>query len=897
MVLLNGLHPTIRTSLLLVSVGAHPCLLFPGPPAAGAHGSPMAARHSADRIGGFGSSSSQPSTPSITGRQHSSTASSMPSRWRLIAFFILLVLSAWNLFVILPAVVITLSGGEEQRSAQVSRSSFASDASEQVPVQRGTGTSDNGVQPFSKAALAGWRLMQQRQPKVSDGLWARRVVESLWCAPVASAPSTILDPAIDELTSALVNRSQLDRNVAALGCRHACDDARLRGGTALDERGQPVCGYGLCVCDGGLSWGLDQTQARDEPSAAFYAAQVVWSPAELAHRLHAISANGNSSTPATSSALAFTADAGSSAAASAAANAAGALGPPREPTLRDLRRHDSVYSRSRHELAASAIPRSVAFAATGVERGTARHKCAHLGFAQAFRVSVRPPEAAPRFAEIIIAAKPALVDCRRAAMAAAAAAAVPAEVAAAATAAASISSAAMTEAETGSPVVDDADGMRAPSSTGAAGERGEGGGSATVATGLGGDTFVVRAYSADIVLQPPVLREQPSRDRYAGHLFIADGGTYSIDIYWTNYGFGSWFDVNEIESLMGTVAAAGSDAPAAAAAKSTLHAAASFVGTMGGAVGVASATNASVATGYAALCPTNNNLFMRRLVDERLPSWTTNFSVAAPDEITRPLAAMPPPRACTSASTSGRWVGSDWAPFTCYTLRYTSDRLLRCASRRPLRIELYGDSIMRGLYFDLAEVLTEQTLDRGWAKRHAGPGKGKRLTVTRGEVTISWAWWTLNAAASHDAADLKRLPPPPGLSNWSLADRNAVILFGSAAHNMRCEYTASFRLRRPSPGCLRPLSHASGLTSWRCVHVRVCWQTARCARMSHRCAASPASSSRVQYAPKSSGLSDQLTMCMTRTSSARPTPPAPPTGWPSTARCSSPRRAPRRCAA
>ena len=74
-------------------------------------------------------------------------------------------------------------------------------------------------------------------------------------------------------------------------------------------------------------------------------------------------------------------------------------------------------------------------------------------------------------------------------------------------------------------------------------------------------------------------------------------------------------------------------------------------------------------------------------------------------------------------------------------------------------------------------------------------GKGKRLSVTRAEVTISWAWWTLNAT-THETRDRNR-PPPLGLSNWSLANRNAVILFGSAAHDMRYgtvrAYAASLR--------------------------------------------------------------------------------------------------------
>ena len=88
------------------------------------------------------------------------------------------------------------------------------------------------------------------------------------------------------------------------------------------------------------------------------------------------------------------------------------------------------------------------------------------------------------------------------------------------------------------------------------------------------------------------------------------------------------------------------------------------------------------------------------------------------------------PRACSRGAAHGRWVGHDWAPLHCFLLRYTRPLLARCTEASPLRIELYGDSIMRGLYFDLAELLTEQKLDRAWAKRHAGAGKGVRLTLT-----------------------------------------------------------------------------------------------------------------------------------------------------------------------
>ena len=50
---------------------------------------------------------------------------------------------------------------------------------------------------------------------------------------------------------------------------------------------------------------------------------------------------------------------------------------------------------------------------------------------------------------------------------------------------------------------------------------------------------------------------------------------------------------------------------------------------------------------------------------------------------------------------------------------------------------------MRGLFFDIADLLVGAKHDRGWAKRHAGAGKGKRLSYSSGGVNVSWAWWAL----------------------------------------------------------------------------------------------------------------------------------------------------------
>ena len=73
-------------------------------------------------------------------------------------------------------------------------------------------------------------------------------------------------------------------------------------------------------------------------------------------------------------------------------------------------------------------------------------------------------------------------------------------------------------------------------------------------------------------------------------------------------------------------------------------------------------------------------------------------------------------------------------------------------------------------------------------------------------MSVSWAWWTLNSTQHEPRQEpLERRTPPPtglpdwslanpnpnpnppptGLSEWSLAEEDAVVLFGSAAHDMR----------------------------------------------------------------------------------------------------------------
>ena len=270
-------------------------------------------------------------------------------RWPSVAFGLLLLLSAWTIFVLLPTVWVQLNGGDSASTLLVvtrDRDASALQSSVTASVL------------FTHAALAGWRDVKRRRGD-DDALWAGRILQQLWCTSSSSGVehSFTWEAAIGELTPALWNRSQLDRGLAVIGCRHACDDARLNGATSAGN--QPVCGDGLCQCDGGLSYGLDLQAKRDEPSPAFYAAHVIWSVGR----------------PATTDRTSADTGGGGRSASSLPPP------PPREAAVRELRRHESVYAKARQELARDAAHHSLAFSAVGAERGASRFSCAHLTFA------------------------------------------------------------------------------------------------------------------------------------------------------------------------------------------------------------------------------------------------------------------------------------------------------------------------------------------------------------------------------------------------------------------------------------------------------------------------------------------------------------------------------------
>ena len=293
------------------------------------------------------------------------------------------------------------------------------------------------------------------------------------------------------------------------------------------------------------------------------------------------------------------------------------------------------------------------------------------------------------------------------------------------------------------------------------------------------------------------------RGLYSAGLLAAEPGEYTLEVYWLNSRHAGWFDMHASRSR-------GVDPLAPAPATGGQ---ASYCPSSAKCAGCSAAPLQRVGEGANA-----SEHFGVRIHFSVGGTWLDSSRGAAEGGDDGDGDAEP--RACGSGSSSGRWVGNEWAPHSCYLLRYDAPLLSRCATiAHPLsrwaddsngggggggglRLRLFGDSVVRGLYFDLAELLTGTKQDRGWAKRHAGPGKGKRLAVSVGNVTVSWSWWTLNETARvadrswHERCARRpgsrgppalacRSPPNPDIDEWGLDEPETVVLFGSSAHNMR----------------------------------------------------------------------------------------------------------------
>lgn len=355
----------------------------------------------------------------------------------------LLLLSVSNIAVILPALCIYFHA---DRAAGHSESNGLYNNLQQPP---------SDLPPLAAAALARWRHVRNRNG-LSDTEWSNSVIDHLWCGTsIENHHDSARAAAVGELLQGLTERTLLDRRLAAVGCRRACDNARRR--VVAGANPQPDCGNGLCVCDGGLSYGLEEQAALDEPGPAFFAAQAL-----LYSRLQ--SGRGNAARPA---AAPGRHGRGSGGLGSVAGGTRLALDAVREQARHDVRRYEWVHAEARRQLSAAAANYSLRFASKGQTLRAQRARiCAEIPFEKAFRVTLKFAVGAPAYVTLGIALRAVMLECRR----------------------------------------------RAGAFT-------------------AGDTFVIRSWARDVVLQTPVLRElntQPNRVVYTGALFVAEAGSYVV---------------------------------------------------------------------------------------------------------------------------------------------------------------------------------------------------------------------------------------------------------------------------------------------------------------------------------------------------------------------------------
>lgn len=699
------------------------------------------------------------------------------------------------------------------------------------------------VPPLSREALGAWRAIGLRARGESDAAWANRAAGALRCFPstpglaeAATAPRSAIGKPPETSTSAdalaplLEGRRMLARQGALALCGWAC---RAR------HAGSASCGLGECICSRAhrLGW-PGAAGAADNASTSGGGAV-----GERSGHILGLPSVELSATRVVLSAAAVTEPAGhSEAEARVGASLVADLAAP-SSAARALRRYESVYAKARAELYQGAVNRSILLLRHANER------CGPRSLGDAFEVVLRAPASVMDYGELRISATASYLRCT---------------------------------------------GREA------------------------GDTFVIHAASVahaggsaagegKVLLQPAPVREL-GHGRYSAGLLAAEPGNYTAWVFWLNWRYAGWLDLHEARRRGADAFGLGVGREQLAPNRSDGGAgppATSDTGplTIAGGVatsrespycpssdGCAGCSAALLRTAHGEPWPAHPAVAFNFTVGERRHDSGEPAEHAAPDagaagaaslgdgsggsrdaDGEGGAAAVAPrlPRACSGGSSAGRWVGDEWAPFSCYLLQYDAELLERCAAGArsagsrlqrgsgawaaaaavsraaggadcgedgsggaALRLLLFGDSVMRGLYFDLAEMLTGTKHDRGWAKRHAGPGKGKRLCVSSRGVTVRWSWWTLNESARQAGRDFHlrcarprgakgpppvgcRSPPNPDIEEWGLEDPGAVVLFGSAAHNMRYgtvqEYEADLR------------SLARRITAARPVRARLLW--------------------------------------------------------------------------
>ncbi|KAI8922140.1 hypothetical protein DFJ77DRAFT_436485 [Powellomyces hirtus] len=91
---------------------------------------------------------------------------------------------------------------------------------------------------------------------------------------------------------------------------------------------------------------------------------------------------------------------------------------------------------------------------------------------------------------------------------------------------------------------------------------------------------------------------------------------------------------------------------------------------------------------------------------------------------------------------SGRWINDIWEPWACRYVQVTTESFQACGADDGISLIFIGDSIMRGVYFDAADLLMGTEHDRSW-------GKGQQyMMVRKANVVASFQWWDTPASTN-----------------------------------------------------------------------------------------------------------------------------------------------------
>lgn len=117
------------------------------------------------------------------------------------------------------------------------------------------------------------------------------------------------------------------------------------------------------------------------------------------------------------------------------------------------------------------------------------------------------------------------------------------------------------------------------------------------------------------------------------------------------------------------------------------------------------------------------------------------------------------------SSQSGRWIDNEWVPWSCNYRRANKELLEECAKESGLALIFVGDSIMRGIYFDVADILFEKEHDRE-------RGKWQEMwSLNNSRIYIQFVW--LDTKTTTDIPSLTHLPLHPNVNAYTAIIMNA----------------------------------------------------------------------------------------------------------------------------